>query len=199
LQAHLILKRLGQVLILVGLCCLYGQWQVFSKKTPQAHSSSNVCQVLTVFDGDTLGCDMNFNGKLDRPHEMVRLLGIDTPEMHYSKKNKSYKTEASQDEPFAREASQWTKTCLQNQKIALELDQSTHDRYDRTLAYVYLCPKAGACTAKSLSNKSVNQQLLEAGLASVLFIGENRRYESLFVQSERAAQRAQKGIWHQGQ
>src|SRR6478609_2113898 len=31
------------------------------------------CRVLMVFDGDTVGCDINSNGKLNKPEEEIRL------------------------------------------------------------------------------------------------------------------------------
>jgi endonuclease YncB( thermonuclease family) len=68
------------------------------------------CHVLTVYDGDTLGCDLNGNGRIERPQEEVRLLGIDTPEMHYSRKNPTYGSANPTDEPYAKEASRWGKT-----------------------------------------------------------------------------------------
>ncbi len=144
------------------------------------------CKVLTVYDGDTLGCDRNGNGKMDRPRETVRLLGIDTPEMRYSRKNKTHNDAKPQDEPFAKEGSRWLEEHALRKTVYLEFDQKRRDRFERTLAYVY---------AGENDTESLNAQLLSTGYAKVLFIGKNRRHEKEFLKIEDEARAQKRGLW----
>lgn len=142
------------------------------------------CRVLSVYDGDTLSCDMNHNGKIERPHEQVRLIGIDTPEMHYSNKNK-----AKVDQPFAKESSAFAQQILQKQTIWVEWDKRRYDKYGRALGYVYLMK------GETLIQPSFNELILSKGLAKNLFIPPNTRYESQFLATEAQAQAQKLGMW----
>jgi micrococcal nuclease len=144
------------------------------------------CQVLLVFDGDTLGCDINGDGKLNKPEEEIRLLGIDSPEMHYSRKNPSYHTAHPKDEPFAKEASQWLTQQASGKEIYLETDLKPYDRYGRRLAYIYTF---------STSKESLNEQALRTGYYQTLFLGKNRRYQAQFESALEEAQTHQLGLW----
>lgn len=158
-------------------------------KTPALSSAPEdrlPCRVLVVFDGDTLGCDLNQDGELQKPQEQVRLLGIDSPEMHYSRKNATYGSRRPQDEPFAQEASRWLTRQAQGKVVYLEFDARRHDKYERTLAYVFPGTQAGV---------SLNERLLSLGYATTLFLGMNRRYETAFLATEAQARQQQRGLW----
>lgn len=170
----------------------HGQAQTL--KTPESKASAQTettgqriaCKVLTVYDGDTLGCDMNADGNIQRPHEEVRLLGIDSPEMHYSRKNPTYGTEHPTDEPFAGQASQWLQRKAQGKTVWLEFDLRRYDKYGRSLAHVFASP---------MGTESLNQQELAQGYATTLFIGKNRLYEEAYMNAESKACRAKRGLW----
>lgn len=199
-------KLIGIVLILAGLGWLGGSyvssylaWKSAPAKTmpfqvePTVASNSSfassqrvACKVLTVYDGDTLGCDLNGNGKIQKPTEEIRLLGIDSPEMHYSRKNPTYGTGNPTDEPFAQAASQWLTARANHQTVYLEFDLRQNDKYGRTLAFVY---------AKPDDPVSLNQQEVAEGLATILFIGRNHLHETEFEQAETLARQAKKGLW----
>lgn len=144
------------------------------------------CRALKVYDGDTLGCDLNMNGHIERPEEVVRLLGVDSPEMHYSRKNPTFHTSSPQDEPFALPASQWLTKRAEGRTVFLEFDRRETDRYGRRLAYVYL-EKSG--------ERSLNEEALVGGYAKTLFLGKNRRYQSRFEEAESQARQAARGLW----
>jgi micrococcal nuclease len=144
------------------------------------------CRALKVYDGDTLGCDLNANGHIERPGEVVRLLGIDSPEMHYSRKNPTFRTTAPRDEPFALPASRWLTKRAEGGTVFLEFDRRETDRYGRRLAYVY---------AAKTDGRSINEEALAAGTARTLFLGRNRRYQSRFEEAEDRARQAAKGLW----
>ena len=73
-----------------------------------------------VIDGDTIVLNGN---------ETVRLIGVDTPETKNPRKPV---------EVFGQEAYEFTKSLVEGKKVRLEYDQDKVDKYDRTLAYVYL-------------------------------------------------------------
>lgn len=76
--------------------------------------------VVRVVDGDTLILDGN---------QRVRLIGVDTPEtVHPSRPV----------EQFGKEASAFTRRMAEGRRVRLAYDDDRTDRYDRTLAYVYL-------------------------------------------------------------
>ncbi|WP_373532330.1 thermonuclease family protein [Vampirovibrio sp.] len=197
-------KAVGLILIILGLAWLWRGWlasprsgaiqdvgaetgqKAISQKTILMETGRTSCKVLTVFDGDTLGCDLNQDGRIQKPQEQVRLLGIDSPEMRYSRKNPTYGSQHPTDEPFAKEASQWLTEAAQGKTVYLEWDQRRLDKYQRTLAYVF---------AESTAPQSLNAQLLAKGYATVLFLGKNRRYEPEFKAAEQQARSKQQGLW----
>ncbi|MCE3236953.1 MAG: nuclease (SNase domain protein) [Vampirovibrio sp.] len=200
-------KLIGGLLIVAGfggLLASYFQDESTSKpvsteltqslQTPEAQAEAQTkaagqrtaCTVLTVYDGDTLGCDMNEDGEIQRPREEVRLLGIDSPEMHYSRKNPTYGTAHPTDEPFARQASQFLQRQVQGKTVWLEFDLRRHDKYGRSLGHVF---------AKRGDTLSLNQQELAQGYATTLFIGKNRLYEDEYMNAESKARNAKRGLW----
>lgn len=200
-------KKIGAFLIMTGLISLgftlFGTivkgrsglaGAEIKKQSPASfHHSEHLpehlrvaCKVLTVYDGDTLACDLNRDGSIQKPREEIRLLGVDSPEMHYSRKNATYQTAHPLDEPFAKEASRWLTKQVNQKTVYLEFDVRPADQYGRSLAYVFLAPQMGL---------SLNEHLLETGYATLLFIGPNRRYEQRFQLAETRARKLKKGLW----
>ncbi|WP_326137084.1 thermonuclease family protein [Bacillus paralicheniformis] len=128
--------------------------------------------VVNVVDGDTIVVRMK-NGKQER----VRFILVDTPETVHPKKG---------EEPFGREASDFTKKTLSGQKVDLKLGVQERDKYGRLLAYVYL--KDGAM---------INELLLQKGLARVAVFPPNTEFVDQFRDIEAQAQKEHKGIWSQ--
>jgi micrococcal nuclease len=104
--------------------------------------------------------------------EKVRLLGIDTPEIG---------------EPFATEAKRFTHDLIQYQMIRLEFDVRERDTYSRLLAFVYVETDDGWVM--------VNAELVRAGLARLLFIPPNGRYEGYFERILHEAMVRHQGMW----
>lgn len=71
-------------------------------------------------DGDTL---------VLQGGERVRLIGVDTPELHHPSKPVMF---------FAEEAHLFVQSLVQGKEVKLAYDQQKIDKYGRTLAYVYL-------------------------------------------------------------
>jgi micrococcal nuclease len=127
-------------------------------------------KVLEVIDGDTI--KVSINGK----EETVRMLLVDTPETKHPQLG---------EQPFGKEASNFTKQLLSGKTVQLEQDVNNGpDKYGRLLYYVYL------------DGKSVQEQLLEKGLARVAYVYvPNVKYVDKYREIQAKAQQAGVGIW----
>jgi endonuclease YncB( thermonuclease family) len=139
------------------------------------------CVPVIIYDGDTIGCDINGNGRIDGQEEHIRLLGIDTSEMHYSPKNHT-----GVDEPYALEATRFLEYLILHKTVYLGYDQVHFDKYSRTLAFIYLDPQG---------KQMLNRILLRMGFARTLFIGDNRLYETDFHRLEDEAKARRLKMW----
>lgn len=135
--------------------------------------------VTRVVDGDTL---------LLESGERVRLIGIDTPEMHESSKLYRDSKKANQDietiKELGRQSYRFAKNLVEGKRIKLEFDVERKDKYSRLLAYAYL--KDGTF---------VNAEIVKQGYASLLTIPPNVRYADLFVKLYQEARENQRGLW----
>jgi micrococcal nuclease len=126
-------------------------------------------ELVKVTDGDTIVV------KVDDKEEKVRFLLIDTPES--VDPNEPV-------QPFAKDASAFTKKQLSNGDLSLELDVSERDKYGRLLAYVWV------------GDKMLNELLLEKGYARVAYIfAPNTKYVDQFQVIQKTAQKKAVGIW----
>ena len=99
-----------------------------------------------IVDGDTIHVD------LDGRDTTIRIIGIDTPE-----KDGPYTDE----ECFGQEATRYTERSLAGRDVELEFDVDRTDRYDRTLAYVWV------------GNELFDERILEDGYAVLLTVPPN--------------------------
>jgi len=86
-------------------------------------------EVARVVDGDTVR--VVINGQ----EEAIRLIGVDTPETVHPTRG---------EEPYGREASDFTKGLLEGRSVYLEFDVEERDRFGRLLAYLYIDDANGA-------------------------------------------------------
>lgn len=119
-----------------------------------------------VYDGDTV---RTAAGK------RVRLIGLDTPEMNWEEGEAEY---------FAREAFEYTRENLLEQNVYLEYDREKRDKYNRTLAYLFLA-----------DGSFFNQKLLEEGYASLLLIPPNLKYAAELKEAAAEARNLGSGVW----
>lgn len=118
-------------------------------------------------DGDTIDVD----------GDRVRLIGVDTPETHYPGLGV---------ECYGRTAAAETARLLPvGTKVRLGYDVERHDRYGRTLAYVY----------RASDGLFVNAYLAEHGYASTLTIPPNVTHARQFVRLSRSARTHHRGLW----
>jgi micrococcal nuclease len=124
--------------------------------------------VVRVVDGDTVHVRVG-----DRI-EKVRYIGVNTPEIHHPGRG---------EEPGGRRAYEVNRRLVEGKRVRLELDVQARDRYGRLLAYVW----AG--------DTMINAELLRLGYAQVMTIPPNVRHQALFLNLQRAARDARRGLW----
>lgn len=135
--------------------------------------SKEVVTLSSCVDGDTAKFITSEGEKT------VRFLAIDTPETVHPKK---------QEEPFGKEASNYTCDMLTNAKeIVLEYDPGSEktDKYDRYLAWVFV------------DGVLLQQRLVEEGFASVSYLYGDYLYTSLLQDSEEVAKVNRVGRWNE--
>jgi micrococcal nuclease len=139
-----------------------------SEGKPQASMTRVPTTVTRVVDGDTI------HVTLDGRDVTVRLIGIDTPE---------------KDGPYTHAqchgdvATGYTTARLEGRSVELEFDVDRTDRYDRTLAYVWL------------QGQLFNEQLLRDGIAVVDTFPPNVRYLDRFTKAQDEARAAERALW----
>lgn len=137
-------------------------------KTEQQQEQRINAKVTKVVDGDTI--EVEIDGKRER----VRLLLVDTPETVHPNKPA---------QPFGKEASDFTKSLLEGKEVELEKDKEEKDKYRRLLFYAYV------------DGKSVQEQLIEKGLARVAVYQEGLKKEATYKKIEEEARNKKIGIW----
>ena len=141
-----------------------------------AAPTANVCvidradaqaQIEFVYDGDTVRTTAGLK---------IRLLGINTPELGHGKKP---------DQPLAQEARQLLIDMLaRHRQVSLRFDQERLDRYQRTLAHLFLDDGTNA-----------QEQLLRAGLATTLVLPPNQWSAACYTDVESDARILRQGVW----
>jgi micrococcal nuclease len=167
------------VLVIASLAYMGIKNLPFSREVAAAGSNGELYYVSRVVDGDTL--------KLSGG-ERIRLIGVDTPEVHYSDKllrdaKKSGRNIAAI-QAMGKTASDFTKSLCTDKRVRLEFDVEKRDRYKRLLAYVYL-----------EDGTFVNAKIIEEGYGQVMTIPPNVKYADLFLKLQRDAREKRKGLW----
>lgn len=135
---------------------------------PQSHGIQDErwLMVHKAVDGDTLRLE---DGR------SVRLVGIDAPEIDHENRNHEH---------MALEAWRFVSKLTNGKRVRLEMDQSSHDSYGRTLAYVF-----------DSSGQMLNQQIVSNGFAHVLYLlPDVKAYEALLT-AQRQAMTNNQGKW----
>ena len=137
--------------------------------------------VVKVVDGDTIDVRWLSGPKL--PSTRVRMIGINAPES------------TTRIEPFGKEAASFTRKQLQGRVVWLEKDVSEKDRYGRALRYVWLIQPPAKPTFRDARKNMFNARLVAEGYAQVATFPPDVKYADLFVQLQREARAAKKGLW----
>lgn len=161
---------------------------VQEENSPQPSSSKYLvkAQVIEIIDGDTM--DVFMDGEKVR----VRLIGIDTPEVHESAKLHRDVERTGKDKQTIKElgakASSFAKSLIgSGDYVHLEYDQDKWDKYSRLLAYVWLD-----------NTRMLNEILICEGYANAYTqFPFKQEYMDRFRNCEREARELQKGLWNQ--
>ena len=157
---------MGAALLAAGAVAWYRVPSVPGTRGGMGSAGPAAAVVQRVIDGDTVVLSGG---------ERVRYIGVDTPELHHPRKPVQW---------YAREAKEFNRQLVDGKSVRLELDVEKRDRYGRLLAYVYL--KDGTF---------VNAELLRQGFGQLLTIPPNVKHVGLFVQMQKEAREAGRGLW----
>jgi micrococcal nuclease len=128
--------------------------------------------VIKVVDGDTFWADDGSKKGIK-----IRLIGVDAPESRNTGQKKiGY---------YGQQSTDFLTKLIANKKVRLEYDVGRKDRYNRTLAYVYL-----------RDGTFVNAELVKRGYAMVMTIPPNVKYADRFVKLQRSARKNKRGLWN---
>ncbi|MCL2193373.1 MAG: thermonuclease family protein [Treponema sp.] len=130
---------------------------VFLAVSAAAQSGLTQATVQRVIDGDTIELASG---------EIVRLIGVDTPEIG---------------EPGANAATQFVRERVEGRTVWLEADGRDRDAHGRLRRYVWLRQPTNTQDANQIRQHQLNALLLQNGLARVMIIGSVRN-EALFRQ-----------------
>ncbi|GAA0259309.1 hypothetical protein GCM10009000_090300 [Halobacterium noricense] len=172
------------VLAVVLAGCSCSQFGTTQTAEGETNGEELTVTVTRIVDGDTVEFEYR-NGT----QETVRLLGVDTPEVHTANDPEEFEGVPNDDSGagclrnWGHKASEFARSVLADERVTISLDpnESPRDRYDRLLVYI------------RDDGKSFNHQLVKQGYARV--------YDSDFVRNERfysaesAAQRGKIGLW----
>ena len=134
------------ILILLSIGLFLGVYDFLDAKLQGYLVNSETAFIDEVIDGDTV----KSNGT------SIRLLGINTPE---------------RGEIYYLEAKEFLESLVLNKTVRLEFGKEREDRYDRTLAYLYI------------RGENINLKLVEEGYANIYFPSGRDNYYNQFTQA----------------
>lgn len=139
--------------------------------TPAPQTKGLQTKIITVIDGDTIEVS------IDNKKEVVRLIGINSPETVDPRKPV---------ECFAKEASDKAKQILTDKTVSLESDstQGDRDKYNRLLRYVWL-----------EDNTNFNKLMISEGYAYEYTYNTSYKYQSEFKRAQKEAEASKLGLW----
>lgn len=131
--------------------------------------------VACALDGDTIVLDDCDTG------ETIRLLGVDAPEIEHPDQV---------EECYGPEAAAYMADLVVGEYVTLRFDAECTDKYERTLAYVYLPPDSG-------SDKEilVNDLVIRQGYAEFYEDFGDILLASILEEAQTAAQTGNNGLW----
>lgn len=161
----------ARLVILFSLIIIVTLTSRILKKSDSAENLlSGTAIIRHIIDGDTIV--VGYEGR----DEKIRLIGINTPEIHHPTKGV---------EPYGYEAKRFVEGILKpGDRVKLEFDIQSRDKYGRLLAYVYLS-----------DGRFLNALLVENGYAQVMTIPPNVKYQDLFLELQRDARENKRGLW----
>ena len=154
---------------------------------PDLYDHAATLTVARIVDGDTFELSDG---------TMLRLIGIDTPEVHPSPKLSRDVERSDMDRETIRElgrrASAYAAELALGKSVELEYGSGRRtDRYGRTLAYVWVLDEYGRRLYR------VNDRLVADGYANI-YSGIPFEYSDEYLEYEREAREEGRGLWGEG-
>lgn len=140
-------------------------------RQPVAAAPTEFVRVRHALDGDSL---------LLADDRQVRLIGVNTPEIHPS----ADKSKRIAPQPLAREAARFTAARVDGQRVTLHFERERTDRHKRLLAHVTLS-----------DGTHLEEALLRAGLGWLVAIPPNVAELPRLQAAEDEARLARRGVW----
>lgn len=132
----------------------------------------NFYNIKKLVDGDTFWLEDGCEGV------KIRLIGIDAPEPR-----DMFGT--IKEEPYGKEASAFMEQLVSGRMIRVEFDVDSLDQYGRTLAYCF-----------TEDGIFINQKMIEEGMAMIMTVVPNVKYQDLFYKTQVNARMNGKGLWN---
>ncbi len=130
-------------------------------------------RITRVIDGDTVEAE---DGR------RIRNIGIDAPEVE-----KYWLSPPEPGEPFGDESTEFVEEKILNKEVFLKYDADKHDRFGRTLAYVFY--------EEDGELYHLEDELIKAGLASLYTVSPHFAYTDNMLESQNKAMDEGVGIW----
>lgn len=103
-------------------------------------------KVVSVYDGDTIRADIDLGLGVWKHNQVIRLYGIDTPELR------------GEERPKGLESRDWLRGQIAGKEIVLQTFKDKKGKYGRWLGEIHL------------GSRNINQELIELGLADPYLI-----------------------------
>lgn len=169
------IQRDGLIICVAAVLALFFCSAAEVPTEPKLRSNSlTAYQVVKIVDGDTIKVQMGDEVKT------VRIIGVDTPETKDPRKPV---------QRFGQEASDFTTSLLDGEKVYLEPDQGEdleHDRFERVLAHVW------RASDKSLVALTIIKEGYGFYYSKYPF---RQDYMNLYRDAERDAREHKRGLW----
>ena len=179
-------RRLLPLVFVLGLLLSPATATAASCTMPPKPHGLAPASVVRIVDGDTLIMHLE-DGRRTR----VRLIGIDSPELHPSDKLKRDAQRSGKDaaaiQALGAKAAEFTRKHLEGRKVEIERDATALDRYGRTLAYVWV------------GDELYNLLIVREGYANLLTIPPNVKYAGTLAACYRTARESHRGLWALGE
>ncbi len=166
-------RSLESLLLEISLLCALVLWPSVWTCGAGFSPSDDKAVVTTVYDGDTLRVRFE-----DGRSEIVRLIGINAPELSDQRDTVSF---------LAHMSKRFAFTQLYRQKVRLEYDWELRDQYDRLLVYVFF--------HKGIFNEYIVREGFAAAFLKYPF---QQKYRRMFSEAEKEARVQGRGMWREG-
>jgi len=182
------MKRFVFLIAIIGCVAvfIYGHGKVIAAQREKNNRGSfrekqyRDVMVTEVITGDTLRLETG---------DLVRLIGVDTPEAHKSSKQhrdaRITGIPIAVLEVMANEAANFTKQLVKGKTVAVEFDTQRTDNYGVLVGYVFVVEE----------DLFVNAEIIKKGYTSYVDTTPNKRYDTLFRKLHKQTQKKVTGLW----